>query len=62
MFSMKSFFIPRSPEQYITDFINEEGVREIIEYEGGIVVFDDKWDYNQENKWSSSWQDGNTKM
>ena len=39
--------ITRSPEQYNDNFNIEEKIREIGEYEGGIVIFDDMLDCNQ---------------
>ena len=54
---IEKVFITISPEQYrqsrITSskrysvYISEEGIGELSEYEGVIVIFDDKLEYNQ---------------
>ena len=41
------FIITRSPEQYQHEFNTEEQIRELSEYDGGMVVFVDMSDDDQ---------------
>ena len=43
------FVITRSPEQYNDGLNSEEKVRNLSEYEGTVVVFDDVINHNQKN-------------
>ena len=48
-YSVRSFSVTKSPEQYNDELFTEETIRDISQYEGTIIVFDDILEYKQKS-------------